>query len=53
VAWAALPHLSDQEDRILDLPATLKRLLRQVETAFPHARAFLRSGFDTDDDPTK
>lgn len=47
-AWAALlNHLPDQEDCILDLLATLKKLLRQVETAFPNARAFLRPGFDT------
>ncbi len=26
---------------------TLTRLLQQVETAFPRARAFLRPGFDT------
>jgi len=47
-AWAALlPHFPDQEPHILNLLATLKRLLRQVEAAFPHARAFLRPGFDT------
>jgi hypothetical protein len=49
-AWAALlPHFPDQESRILDLLATLKRLLRQVEASFPHALAFLRPGFDTDE----
>jgi hypothetical protein len=48
--WAALlPHLPDQEDRILDLLATLKRLLRQVESAFLNARVFRRPGFDTDE----
>jgi hypothetical protein len=49
-AWATLlAHLPDQEPDILDLLVTLKRLLQQVETAFPHARAFLRPGFDTDE----
>jgi hypothetical protein len=46
-AWAALlTHFPDQEPRILDLLATLTRLLRQVEASFPDARAFLRPGFD-------
>ena len=46
-AWAALlPHLPDQEPQILNLLATLERLLRQVEAAFPNARAFRRPGFD-------
>jgi hypothetical protein len=49
-AWAALlPHLPDQEATILRLLTTLKRLLAQAETAFPHARAFQRPGFDTRD----
>lgn len=53
-AWAALlTHFPDQEDPILNLLAALKRLLRQVETAFPNARAFLRPGFDTGDEPTE
>jgi hypothetical protein len=48
-AWAGLlPHFPDQEHEMLDLLATLQRLRRQVETAFPQARAFLRPGFDTD-----
>jgi len=47
-AWASLRHrFPDHEDAILAL-GTLKRLLRQVEAAFPNARAFLRPGFDTD-----
>jgi len=47
-AWAGLlHHFSDQEQRLLDLLATLKRLLRQVEAAYPTARAFVRPGFDT------
>jgi len=48
--WAGLlPHFPDQEQQILDLLATLKRLLRQVEAAYPTARAFVRPGFDTTD----
>jgi hypothetical protein len=47
-AWAILlRHFPDHEDAILAL-GTLKRLLRQVEAAFPNARAFRRPGFDTD-----
>ena len=50
-AWAGLlPHFPDQEHAILDLLATLQRLLRKVETAFPDARAFRRPGFDTAED---
>jgi len=49
-SWAALlPHLPDQEPSILRLLAMLRRLLQQAETAFPHARALLRPGFDTAD----
>lgn len=49
-AWATLlRHFPDHEDAILAL-GTLKRLLRQVEAAFPNARAFRRPGFDTDHD---
>jgi len=49
-AWAGLlSHFPDQEQRILDRLATLKRLLRQVEAAYPAARAFVRPGFDTAD----
>lgn len=49
-AWAGLlPHFPEQEQRHLDLLATLKRLLRQVEIAFPDARAFVRPGFDMED----
>jgi hypothetical protein len=49
-AWATLlRHFPDHEDAILAL-GTLKRLLRQVEAAFPNARAFRRPGFDTNDD---
>jgi hypothetical protein len=46
-AWATvLSRFPDHEDPILAM-AMLKRLLRQVEAAFPNARAFLRPGFDT------
>jgi len=46
-AWATLQRrFPDHEDIVLAL-GTLKRLLRQVETAFPDARAFRRPGFDT------
>ncbi len=46
-AWAGLlPHFPDQEHSLLHLLATLNRLLRQVEAAFPRARAFRRPGFD-------
>jgi hypothetical protein len=34
----------------LPAQATLKRLLRQVETAFPNARALRRPGFDATDE---
>ena len=46
-AWGSLlNHFPQQEDSILDLLVHLKGLLRQVETAFPDARAFARPGFD-------
>ncbi len=49
-AWATvLRRFGDHEDAIFAL-GTLKRLLRQVETAFPNARAFHRPGFDTDEE---
>jgi hypothetical protein len=52
VAWEALQHrFPDHEDTVLAL-GTLKRLLRQVEAAFPNARAFRRPGFDTGEKPT-
>ncbi|HSB71231.1 MAG TPA: hypothetical protein VLT62_18035 [Candidatus Methylomirabilis sp.] len=47
-AWSELlRQLPDEEDRILPLLAALSRLRREVEGAFPGARAFLRPGFDT------
>jgi hypothetical protein len=46
-AWATLQRrFPDHEDAVFAL-GTLKRLLRQVEAAFPDARAFRRPGFDT------
>lgn len=52
-AWATvLRRFPDHEDAIFAL-GTLKRLLRQVETAFPNARTFRRRGFDTDDETTE
>ena len=47
-AWAGLiEHFPEQDNEILDLLITLKRLMPQVEAAFPDARAFKRPGFDT------
>ena len=52
-AWATvLRRFPDHEDAIFAL-GTLKHLLRQVETAFPNARAFRRRGFDTEDETTE
>ncbi len=48
-AWATvLRRFPDHEDAIFAM-ATLNRLLRQVEQAFPNARAFRRPGFDTEE----
>jgi len=48
-AWATLlKRFPDHEDAIFAL-GTLKRLLRQVEAAFPNARSFQRPGFDASD----
>jgi len=47
-AWAILQRrFPDHEDIVL-ASGTLQRLLRQVEAAFPDARAFRRPGFDTE-----
>jgi hypothetical protein len=47
-AWGGLLHqFPDQENPILDLLVNLKKLLRQVDAAFPDARAFARPGLDT------
>ena len=46
-AWGGLLHeFPDQENPILDVLVALKKLLRQVDAAFPDARAFVRPGFD-------
>jgi hypothetical protein len=46
-AWGGLlQQFPDQEDSILDVLVALKKLLRQVDAAFPDARAFIRPGFD-------
>jgi hypothetical protein len=46
-AWGGLLNqFPDQEGPILNLLVTLKGLLRQVDAAFPDARAFVRPGFD-------
>ncbi len=51
-AWSELLHqLPDEEDVILPLLADLSRLRRDVEAAFPHARTFVRPGFDTGEAP--
>jgi hypothetical protein len=47
-AWARLLNqLPQQERSILDLLVHLRKLLLQVDEAFPDARAFVRPGFDT------
>ncbi len=49
-AWGKFSgQFPDQENSILDILVTLKKLLRQVEKAFPNAREFVRPGFDDDD----
>jgi hypothetical protein len=46
-AWAGLLNQFPQQERtILDLLVKLKRLLQNVDKAFPDARAFVRPGFD-------
>jgi hypothetical protein len=46
-AWGGLMnHLPQLENSILDTLIALKGLLRQVDSAFPDARAFVRPGFD-------
>ena len=46
-AWGGLLlQFPDQENTILDVLVALKKLLRQVDAAFPDARAFIRPGFD-------
>jgi len=46
-AWAEMrDHFPEQEDAILGFLVHLERLRRGTEKAFPHARAFVRPGFD-------
>jgi hypothetical protein len=46
-SWGGLlQQFPDQENLILDVLVALKKLLRQVDAAFPDARAFIRPGFD-------
>jgi len=47
-AWGGLLNeFADKEKQILELLVSLKKLLKQVDAAFPDARAFVRPGFDT------
>jgi hypothetical protein len=47
-AWGKmLNQFPQQEDCLLDVLVSLKRLLKQVDSALPEARAFIRPGFDT------
>jgi hypothetical protein len=47
-AWGGLLNqFPDQEQRMLELLVMLQKLLKQVDSAFPDARAFVRPGFDT------
>ncbi len=46
-AWGQImQNFPEQEDDILDILVALQRLLRQVEAAFPDARAYVRPGLD-------
>jgi len=50
-AWGGLLHqFPDQENPILDVLVALKKLLRKVDAAFPDARAFIRPGFDAQEE---
>lgn len=47
-AWSTLlAHFPEARDDILDFPAMLERIRRITENTFPHARSFVRPGFDT------
>jgi len=49
-AWTRIrEHLPEQGDNILDLLAGLERLRRETERVFPHARSFVRPGFDVEE----
>jgi len=46
-AWTEMrDHFPEQEDAILGFLVHLERLRRATERSFPHARAFVRPGFD-------
>ena len=46
-AWGGLLNqFPEQENPILDMLVALKKLLRQIDGAFPDARSFIRPGFD-------
>lgn len=46
-AWGEmLQHFSEREEEIFDMLVHLERLRRKTEEVFPHARAFIRPGFD-------
>ena len=46
-AWGGLlQQFPEQENPIIDMLVALKKLLRQVDSYFPDARAFIRPGFD-------
>lgn len=48
-SWGMLyNHFSEMENEIIDILVHLDRLRKRVEHAFPHARAFIRPGFDED-----
>ncbi|MGB0384901.1 MAG: hypothetical protein ACPGWR_08775 [Ardenticatenaceae bacterium] len=47
-AWAEMhKHFPEKQDHTLTILAHLDRLRHNTEQAFPHARAFVRPGFDT------
>jgi hypothetical protein len=47
-AWGGLLNqFPDQEQHILEVLVTLKKLLKRVDADFPDARAFVRPAFDT------
>jgi hypothetical protein len=48
-AWGKLlSYFPEQEDELLDILVHLEKLRRTTENEFPDARAFIRPGFDDD-----
>ena len=46
-AWAVIPHYNHlYAGRVLEIISYLDRLRQAVEETFPHARSFIRPGFD-------